>query len=410
MQDDKTIDDKAVQVHKIAWKEAGKVFLLSRLLFFTTTCFSVYVLPRFSARYAQQLGYDPRWRFSTPAVNQLFFSWLRWDVKAFLNISYFGYRHTPDVAFFPLWPLIQHLGGLLLGGFFPNSFYFAGFIIANILFYFVLVLLYNLLAEDFDQALARRALFILAFSPYALFFFAGYSEPMFLVLCLSIFLLLRRGRPGDWWLAGILAYLAVLTRSSGIALGLPYLVLYYYHYLRGTRRSETSWRQKLSAFAPIAFIPAAILTYMFYLYLIKGSPLIFGTQEETIWHRQFTWPWDTIQLLMHAFSVKTTLITNDIFDVVFVLIALITLALGWTRIPWHYRLFAIALVIFVLSFPTHTVEPLTSQPRYMMSIFPITVIYAVWSKNKYFYRIFMALALALLVYNTIFFVGNFWVG
>src|SRR5205085_11985059 len=168
------------------------------------------------------------------------------------------------------WSLTQRLGGLVLGGSFPNSFYFAGLFLANILFYFVLVLLYRLLAEDFDPQLARKALFILAFSPYALFFFAGYSEPLFLVSCLSVFLLLRRGRPGDWWLAGILAYLAVLTRSSGIALGLPYLVMYYYHYWRAPKRGDTGWRQKLSALVPIALIPAALLTYMFYLYLIKG--------------------------------------------------------------------------------------------------------------------------------------------
>lgn len=409
MQDDKIIDDKIKHIYKSPWKEAGRVFLLSRLLLFSTTCFSVYVLPRLSTFYAQHMGYDYRWRFSTPAINQLVFSWMRWDVNAFLNISYFGYRHTPDVAFFPLWPLTQHLGGLVLGDFFPNSFYFAGIILANILFYFVLVLLYKLLALDFDTALARRALFILAFSPYALFFFAGYSESLFLVLCLAVFLLLRRGRPGDWWLAGLLAYLAVLTRSSGIALVLPYLVMYYYHYWRANMRSETGWRQKLSAFVPIAFIPTAILTYMLYLYLIKGSPLIFRLQEETIWHRQFTWPWDTVSMIIHAFSVRTTLITADIIDVTFVLIALLTLAPGWTRIPWHYRLFAIALAAFALAFPTHTLEPLASQPRYMISIFPITVIYAVWSKNKYFYRVFMALALALLVMNTIFFVGNFWV-
>lgn len=409
MRDDVTIDDKTRHGHKSAWKEAGKVFLLSRFLFFTTTCFSIIVLPRLSARYAQQLGYDARWRFSTPAVNQLVFSWLRWDAGAFLNISYLGYQHTPDVAFFPLWPLIQHLGGLLLGDIFPYSFYFVGLILANILFYFVLVLLYNLLAEDFDPALARRALFILAFSPYALFFFAGYSEPLFLVLCLSVFLLLRRGRPGDWWLAGILAYLAVLTRSSGIALGLAYLGMFYYHFLQANRRGVASWLQKLSAFAPIAFIPAALLTYMYYLYLIKGSLLIFRVQEDTIWYRQFTWPWDTLRLLIHAFSVKTSLITADILDVTAVLIALLTLALGWTRIPWNYRLFAIALAVFTLSFPTHTLEPLASQPRYMISIFPITVVYAAWSKNKYFYAIFMALTLAFLVINTIFFVGNFWV-
>ena len=146
----------------------------------------------------------------------------------------------------------------------------------------------------------------------------------------------------------------MLTRSSGIALGLPYLVMYYYHYWRAPKRGDTGWRQKLSALVPIALIPAALLTYMFYLYLIKGSPLIFRVQEETIWHRQFTLPWDTVQLIMHAFSVKTTLIIADILDVTAVVLALLTLASGWTRIPWHYRLFALALVVISLSFPTLT--------------------------------------------------------
>lgn len=91
------------------------------------------------------------------------------------------------------------------------------------------------------------------------------------------------------------------------------------------------------------------------------------------------------------------------------LVALISLALGWRLLPWHYRLFALALVVFVISFPTHTLEPLASQPRYMLSIFPIIVIYALWSKNSYFYRSFVAITLLMLAINTVFFLGNYWV-
>lgn len=398
-----------METWKSAWKEAGKVFLLSRLLFFTLTGICIYVIPRLVPPYLQRMYSVFPGRYPLYDIHMLLYSWLRFDVKAYLNISYFGYRHTPDVAFFPLWPLIQRLGGLLLGNSFPDSFYIAGLLLANIFFYFALVLFYRLLAEDFYPELARKALYCLAFAPYALFYFAGYSESLFLVLCLSVFLLLRREGTWNWWLAGLLAYLAVLTRSSGIALAFPYLIMYYRRYWTASKGSDSSRWQKLLALVPIVFIPAAILSYMYYLYVMKGSPLIFRVQEETIWYRHFTFPWDTLGLLAHSLSFSEIVSSPTIVDITFVLIALITLILGWNRLPLQYQLFALALVVFSLSFPTHTIEPFASQPRYMLSIFPIFVIYAAWSKHKRFYRIYIALALALNMLFTALFIGNFWV-
>lgn len=392
-----------------AWKEAAWVFLLSRLLFVSLTLFSLLVLPQLLPNYAQHIASEDHFRFPLYSSQSVLYSWLHWDVKAFLNISHVGYHHTPDVAFFPLWPLVQSMGALLLGDSFPASFYFAGLILANLCFYIALVLFYQLLSKDFGPLLARRALFCLAFSPYALFYFAGYSESLFLVLCLAVFLFLRRGTLLDWWLAGIVSFFAVLTRSSGVALVLPYLWMYFVQFWQGDGRLKYTWKQKLAALAPISLIPSAILTYMYYLYLTKGSPFIFRLQEEMVWHRQLTMPWETLKLLIHAFTTQTTLIVANILDVFFMLVAIITLALSWRLLPWHYRLFALALVLFVISFPTHTLEPLASQPRYMLSIFPIIVIYALWSKNSYFYRSFVAVTLLLLAINTVFFLGNYWV-
>src|SRR5579884_2488961 len=194
-----------------AWKEAAWVFLLSRLLFVTLTLFSLLVLPQLLPNYAQHIASEDHFRFPLYTPQSLLYSWLHWDAKAFLNISHVGYRHTPDVAFFPLWPLVQSIGALFLGDAFPASFYFAGLILSNLCFYVALVLFYHLLSKDFGTLLARRALFCLAFSPYALFYFAGYSESLFLVLCLAVFLLLRRGTLLDWWLAGIASFIAVFV-------------------------------------------------------------------------------------------------------------------------------------------------------------------------------------------------------
>src|SRR5437588_2258120 len=202
-----------MKVVRVAWKEAGWVFGLSRLVILLVSYFGIVVFP-------------PKGR-SMPLDCSTSFDlclrvWYHWDAVAYVNIAHHGYTYIPDTAFFPFWPLVEHFGGILLGNSFPNSFYFAGLIIANICFFCVLVLLYRLLAEDFEPDTARRALFYLAFSPYAIFFFLGYTESLFLLLSIGIFLLLRRGKPLDWWLAGSLGFLAMLTRSSGIILAIPY--------------------------------------------------------------------------------------------------------------------------------------------------------------------------------------------
>lgn len=394
-----------------AWRVAAWVFLLSRLLFITITFVCIFLLSQFIPLFAQRLEFAAGYQHHSYLHNILFFSWLRWDAKAFLNISYFGYKSTPDVSFFPFWPLVQHVGGFLLGGSFPGSFYISGLLLANICYYLALVFCYCLLAEDFDPALAKRALFCLSFSPFALFFFAGYSESLFILLCFAFFLLLRRGKALDWWLAGVVGFFAALTRSSGIVLVVPFLVMYVQHFWVPEKRGDYSSFQKFRALAPIALIPAAILAYMLYLSLTKGDPFIFRTQEGAIWNRQFTPPWITLLMAVQAVfqSPSPLFLLLNTADVIVIGLSLLILALGWRHLPWHYRLFALGLAMFVLSFPTHTVEPLMSQPRYMLSVFPITVISAFWSKNPTFYKTFIILALIYLVINTVLFINNIWI-
>jgi len=151
--------------------------------------------------------------------------WYHWDAVVYTSIAHQGYSFTPQVAFFPLWPLLVHCGGLLLGGVYPLSYYLAGLLLANICFFFTLVVLYCLLTEDFEPSLARRALFYLSFYPYALFFFVGYSESLFVFLCLAVFLLLRRGKALDWWYAGALGFLPIFLLVRSPISAFAYLVV-----------------------------------------------------------------------------------------------------------------------------------------------------------------------------------------
>ena len=388
---------------RTAFREATWVFGLSRLMILLITYFGIVMFPA--------AGQNSPVNCSA-SLDPCLQVWYHWDAVAYVNIAHHGYTYIPDTAFFPLWPLIEHVGGFLLGGFFPNSYYIAGLLIANICFYFALVLLYCLLAEDFEPAMARRALFYFSFAPYAVFFFAGYTESLFVLLCIGIFLLLRRGKPLDWWLAGLLGFLAALTRSSGVILAIPYLVVYVQRFWTASERSQHSWGEKLNALAPLALIPAGVVAYMIYQYYTKGNPLIFISQETTFrWHRHLNFPWvglgSAIGTVFSTSGFGNGYLQN-LLDLGFTLIPLAALAIGWKRIPLHYALFALGLALFTLSFP-QSIEPLASQPRYMMSIFPIAAIFALWSKRPRFDQVVIAISFPLFAVNVLLFIGHNWV-
>lgn len=397
----------------IAWKEAGWVFLWSRLLLLAVTCVCIFVLPLWIPGYVKFSSSDIYHIFPSETANQLFFSWLRWDVKPLLDISWHGYVYLPDTAFFPFWPLLAHLGGLALGAQFPVSFYLAGILLSNLFFYLALVAFYHLVAQSYGSSLARRSLFYFTFSPFAIFFFAGYSEALFILLCLGMFLALQRGRPADWWLAGLCGLLATLTRSLGILLVVPFLVVYVRRFWWGAQVSKSTWRARLNALAPIVLIPLGLLIYMFYLDLTKGNPLIFQIQEATIWDRRTTFPLLTLVISVQAFFQEPLVVlqVENMVNLITVLVFFIALWKGWKALPLHYALFALVMEVFALSQPTiiPQYEPLLSQPRYIMILFPVAIVFALWGKDRHvdaWLRVLMTMVFAL---AAALFISNVWV-
>src|SRR5260221_5028273 len=199
---------------KSAWKEAAWVFGISRLLILLITYIGIVLFPINGQRSPVNC---------TASLRPCLLAWYHWDAFAYVNIAAHGYTYIPDTAFFPFWPLMEHFGGLLLGGFFPDSYYVAGVLLPHICFYFALILLYCLLAEDFEPTLARRALFYFALAPYALFFFAGYTESLFMLLSVGFFLLLRRGRPPCFVVGGVLWFFGGAACFSRVIFVFPSL-------------------------------------------------------------------------------------------------------------------------------------------------------------------------------------------
>lgn len=390
---------------KTSLKEASWVFLLSRCLILAVGYIGILFIA---------LPGTSNTLTCTQALqaNPCIFLWYRWDAEAFATIAHQGYAFAPSVAYYPLWPLLIHFGGLLLGGTYPLPYYLAGLLLANLCFFFVLVLFYYLLAEDFEPSLARRALFYLAFYPYAMFFFVGYSEALFVLLSLAVFLLLRRKKMLDWWLAGLCGFLAALTRSTGILLSIPFFVVYIQRFWLPSQRNQSSFMQKLYGFAPILLIPAGVVLYMAYLGYTKGNPFLVETFEGSYWHRHFSYIWyafaPAVATMLQGPFFSLNVLRNGL-DLTFTLLPITALILGWKRLPLHYNLFALAIILFSLCFAQASEASLTSQPRYMMSAFPVVIICALWGKRTRFDQAYLVLAIAMLAINTLLFATYHWV-
>lgn len=365
-----------IQKQQVAWKEATWIFLLSRLVILLVSFLSVIFLPMH--RLVSPVNYIALKKCSN-VLNCFSLAWWRTDAVHYVEVAYVGYiHHAPLTVFFPVFPLLIHALGVLFGGSIIAD-YVAGILIANMCFYGVLVLFYQLLYKDFGHTVAKYALVYLAFAPYSLFFFAGYTESLFLLLSLAVFFFLRRGKALDWWLAGLCGCLAALTRATGIVLLVPFLVIFVQRFRNYVHCRWCIFNAVLS----MALIPAGLLVYMLYLWMHFGNPLIFHVEEAAIWQRYTALPWvGSFDAIKAMIGFDRHFYSRDVADITFTFVPLVALVGGWKRLPLHYSLFSLAMVLFVLCQPCQF-EGLMSVPRYLLVIFPIILIFALWSKEKH---------------------------
>ncbi|MBO0793656.1 MAG: hypothetical protein J2P36_22260, partial [Ktedonobacteraceae bacterium] len=140
-----------------------------------------------------------------------------------------------------------------------------------------------------------------------------------------------------------------------------------------------------------------------------GDPLAFSTEEAQSWDRHLTFPLMSIIMAIQTFFRPEAQDLLNILDMIFSLIPLVILVVGWKRLSLHYSLFALALALLNLSYPQGTINPLAAAPRYMMLIFPLFPILAIWGKQSRFDRIITACLLPMFVVNSILFINHYWV-
>lgn len=354
--------------------------------------------------------------------------WSNWDGSWYLQIAEKGYQADPNSqAFFPLYPLLVRVFGVLLF----SNYRLAGMILSTVMALAVLVIFYELIKRDYDQQLAEKALFYLSIFPTVFYLFAVYTEATFMALILGSFFAARHLR--RWWLAGLLGGLAALTRNLGVFIVLPLLLewlLYRLDIVKGEMGTQVKLLQRDNVrklFHPSIFslvLPVvAFAGWVIFSQVTLGNALGSVTSQSD-WGRSFALPWIT---LIEAIRPILTPNPNgfitikidwyqgaNLLDLSFFTIGLIVFLYGcWKTVrrqlpPSYLLFFAIGLFVPLLAPVKYT--PLLSFPRFLLPIFPIFILWAQACQNRnWLHFITLYLWLPLLGILFVLYANGYWV-
>ena len=195
-------------------------------------------------------------------------------------------------------------------------------------------------------------------------------------------------RTGHWAWAGALVGAASGTRSAGILLLAPLLVLYFHGPTAHRKRLDVAW---------LALAPAGLAAYTVYLGLEHGDAFAYLHLQEQ-WFRSFAGPfggvwdgavaaWEGVRQVASGQreQVDFTVAGGDPFTVaqrnitafVFLVFALAGAVGVIRRLPAAYGVYVVAALALPLSFPVAP-HPLMSIARFTAVLFPIFMWLALW--------------------------------
>jgi Gpi18-like mannosyltransferase len=326
-------------------------------------------------------------------VATLWQQWHYWDTAHFINIAQHGYTGLYQMAFFPLYPLLER-GAMTV----TQDPLLAGLLISNIAELVMFVALYRLIEEDFNGERAYYGVLYFAIFPSAFFFSAAFTESLFLSLAILSFYNIRRGR---WWPAALFGFLASLTRPDGLYLLVPFC----YEYFR--RIWQQQGESPLSIFPRDQIIrllkgtrfniliglclPAGIVLFMGYGYYQFHDPLAF-VHAHAYWNRSLHFPgWNMVQAMLvivhHRFvSFLAMRSAIDLGANLFVLVLILSMFIGPWKLPktlWSYGFYAATIYLYFQLFPrADGLLPLESMARFLLEIFPAFIMLARISKHR----------------------------
>ena len=299
-------------------------------------------------------------------------SWNRHDTEWYLRLAAEGYHGERAPAFFPLYPLLVRAAG---GGL------VAAMLVSAVAYLGLLVVLYRLVEREYGHVPARRALCWLAAFPTAFYLAAGYNMAVTgFLLVVAVYAM----RHQHWAVAGVAGAFATASRASALLLVVVFLVE-----CRRRPGRHLWWG---------ALIPVGLLSYAAFLWTRYGDPLAFAHAQRS-WGRGLDWPW--VGFLRAATWVVAPPQPGaglpNLLDLCAALLLVLTLLLGWRRLPASFLALQAGLTALAVSTPSDgsgLPMALLSVSRLALEAFPLFVLLGVGAGGRAF-RLGVALSVTL---------------
>jgi hypothetical protein len=317
--------------------------------------------------------------------------WQRWDACWYTKIATFGYERGVDsVNFWPLFPLLTGLVGRLLGG----AMALGGLVVAGVAYVVAMTGLRRLVAIDFDDDVALTTVVAISIFPTAFFFFAPFTEALFLACAVWAILAARRR---IWWLAALAGLLAALTRIQGVFLVLP-LAWEAFAAWRETSRGSVGRRSAVAIVSSALAVLAPVIGFTGFLAASSALAGQTPLQTQEAWGgTNFHPPWEVVDA-----SWRWALDHHDplqLLNLATLLLFGFVAIVGLRQVPLAYSLYALPQIAILATRIQPT--PLTSTARYLLVVFPVFVILALvpprWRWLRFGWAVTSIMLLGLLV-------------
>ena len=287
-----------------------------------------------SNQLTENLGTAGNWHYALLGV------WERFDTLWYLRIAARGYDLPMAVIFYPLYPATIRIVGMVMPG------TAAALVVATVAVFFFLWGLLRLASVELSSVGRVRMVLLVCVWPTSFILFAGYADALTLALVVWTVVL---GREGRWWSATACAFLAGLSRPSGVLVALVLIVM--------------AWRSQRAKSLVVLLAPIGTLGYWAWLHGTGRLSVVsaYAKYQDMI----LAPPWASVaKTLQLIFGQYDLLLAIKFGLVIFVLVLGVE-----RRLRVEDRLLVLAVVLQILMYTG--ARPMAGAPRYLMAAYPV---------------------------------------
>jgi hypothetical protein len=295
--------------------------------------------------------------------------WQRWDTLHYQAVAERGYTAFEGALFAPpLYPSAIRLSTGVAGG---NTL-LAGILVSNLASALAFVSFSRLAFLELRATrLSRRSVLYLASCPAAFYFVAAYTESLYLLAAVLVFLHLRNQQ---WLRVGVWGAVACLTRLPAAVILVPiaYAALILH------------WRQP-KAWISVVVASLGALAFPLYVWIGIGAapwePLVVQAAR---FRGGFAIPGANLVEAARRIALGSFYV-GDMLDVIAVLLFAALLLPVWRKLPRVYGLYYLSFLLLHLTWKAGD-SPLSGMSRYVLSLFPAFFVLAEFGEKPWMHR------------------------